>query len=317
MPDEFPVLRPDLQISFYHRLKDLRKRFMAQALARAVELVPVRQIDDELTRFVNSKALTRVAKFGLRGELFFAVPCLVKNQPFLIGYYRLLLGFSQKEFYNKGPFGRFFNLEKKGIISNSAQPEVKALCRSLIGSAEHLVDGIDPLSIGIIRDLQVLTLGPQLRGGKNTRLGQEATQAVYALIEGVVSPYLQEKSKKAMQIRNDSGRTVAIRFSGDPDVEISDDLRVMLSIEIKGGADASNIHNRLGEAEKSHQKAKKRRCFEFWTIHRVGIGQEAARRDSPTTSRFFHLDKLLEPFSPEHQRFCDHLASIIGIRSKN
>ena len=90
----------------------------------------------------------------------------------------------------------------------------------------------------------------------------------------------------------------------------------MVSIEIKGGADASNIHNRLGEAEKSHLKAKKRRCFEFWTIHRVDIDAEAARRDSPTTSHFFHLERLLESTSREHQRFRDLMASIIGIRTK-
>jgi hypothetical protein len=30
-----------------------------------------------------------------------------------------------------------------------------------------------------------------------------------------------------------------------------------VAVEIKGGKDYSNIHNRIGEAEKSHQKAKK------------------------------------------------------------
>ncbi len=52
-----------------------------------------------------------------------------------------------------------------------------------------------------------------------------------------------------------------IEFSSDPDVLITEKLqsgvRYILSIEVKGGTDASNIHNRLGEAEKSHLKAKK------------------------------------------------------------
>jgi hypothetical protein len=34
-------------------------------------------------------------------------------------------------------------------------------------------------------------------------------------------------------------------------------VRSLAAIEIKGGRDYSNIHNRIGEAEKSHQKAEK------------------------------------------------------------
>jgi hypothetical protein len=69
---------------------------------------------------------------------------------------------------------------------------------------------------------------------------------------------------------NDSGRKITIAFSSDPDISISEQAlnrqHPLVSIEIKGGTDYSNIHNRLGEAEKSHQNAKSSGFHQFWTI---------------------------------------------------
>ena len=53
-----------------------------------------------------------------------------------------------------------------------------------------LIDGIDILSIDVIRDLQLLTVGPQLRGGENARLGQLASKEVYSLLRGFMAKYL-------------------------------------------------------------------------------------------------------------------------------
>jgi hypothetical protein len=55
-------------------------------------------LDDELHEFVSSQRLAFVARKGLRGELFFPVPYVLGTKPTLVGYYRFLLGFSQKEF---------------------------------------------------------------------------------------------------------------------------------------------------------------------------------------------------------------------------
>jgi len=86
-------------------------------------------------------------------------------------------------------------------------------------------------------------------------------------------------------------------------------------MEIKGGAARSNIHNRLGEAEKSHQKAKSRGFFEFWTIVRCQTDPAVAREESPTTSHFFNLDRIKDPTTPQRTRFREMLGSLIGIRT--
>lgn len=122
-----------------------------------------------------------------------------------------------------------------------------------------------------------------------------------------------------IRIRNTSGRMVAIRFASDPDIEIVEQMRRgtsrgLVSIEIKGGEDASNIHNRIGEAEKSHQKAKQRGYFEFMTILNVEVDHVKLKQESPTTSHFFNLAKLSNPLTEEYQQFVELVASIISIQ---
>src|SRR5438094_10571027 len=100
-------------------------------------------------------------------------------------------------------------------------------------------------------------------------------------------------------------------------VEISaKKLKKVVAIEIKGGADKSNIWNRLGEAEKSHQSAKQRGFVEFWTIYNVsGLNLAKAREKSPTTNRFYSLISLSSRSSEEFADFRDRLVSLVGIAS--
>ena len=116
---------------------------------------------------------------------------------------------------------------------------------------------------------------------------------------------------------NDSSRTVRIEFAADPDIQIIEELksgeRGLVSIEIKGGRDVSNIHNRIGEAEKSHQKAKKKGYYEFMTILSVDIDYDTLKEESPTTSHFFHLDRLIDKESNEFNQFRDLISSMLSI----
>jgi hypothetical protein len=317
---KFPVLSPKLQVSFFHRLQTVRELCLHEALSAAVGTLNVADIDRQLSEFADTAALRKVASFGVRGEVFFPVPCLLETNPCLLGYYRLLLGFSQKEFYAKGPFGRFKQLEARGDIPPAISGLIPDLCASLNGSSAQLAESIDTVSLSLVHELQLLTLGPQLRGSENTRVGQDATRTVFALLRRIVRPYIVKESTRTLVIENESKRRVQIEFASDPDIAITEKLasgvRPLISIEIKGGGDASNIHNRLGEAEKSHQKARQRGFFEFWTIVRVPLTVETVKRESPTTSRLFHLDLIGRKSSPEYQTFREMLSSVLGIRVK-
>jgi hypothetical protein len=314
-----PELSPNLQVSFYYRLQALRELYLQGALKKTVAGLSITALDSQLAKCVSRPSLQTVASFGLRGEVFFAVPCVIEANPFLLGYYRLLLGLSQKEIYNKRGMGRFKCLEEQGTIPKALKKEIPALCQCLARAAEILVDGVDELSLSIVHDLQLLTIGPQFRGSENTKLGQGATVEFFEILRDIVAPYIKETTVRTILVENDSGRPVLVEFSSDPDVRITEKLesqvRPLVSIEIKGGTDVSNIHNRLGEAEKSHQKARNKGFFEFWTVLRVDVDPELAGRESPTTSHFFHLDRIKQPTTDEHRRFRDLLGSLMGIQT--
>jgi hypothetical protein len=318
-PVKLPSLEPSLQVSFYYRLQSIRETQLHFALSRALDRVDLDLLNSQLGEYVSADGLKRVAAFGLRGEVVFPVPCVLEADPLLLGYYRLLLGFSQKEFYNRGPFGRFKSMEETGSVLPRVAEHVPALCRSLVGSAQRLVRALDQVLLDVIRDLQLLTLGPQLRGSENTRVGQRATREVFDLIRELVRDHVTEETKRTILVRNDAGRMVLIAFSSDPDISIREQLpsgvRPLVSVEIKGGKDISNVHNRLGEAEKTHQKARARGFFEFWTLLRAKVPEDIARRESPTTSHFFQMGDVLRHGSPARARFRDLLCSIISIRS--
>jgi hypothetical protein len=229
------------------------------------------------------------------------------------------LGFSQKEFYNKGPFGAFKAMEEKGKLTSNALPKLENLCRSLIQTATSLVSQIDEFNLNTLSELQLLTVGPQFRGSINNELGQVATQKTFSIIKDLVKDYIVTSTPISIEIKNDSGRMVTIMFSSDPDIEITEKLpsgnRGLISIEIKGGRDISNVHNRIGEAEKSHQKAKRRGYFEFMTIISVDISYDFLKSESPTTSHFFHLDKISNKDDLEHDRFKELFSSILGVNN--
>jgi len=315
----FPVLGPDLQMSFYYRLQALADLCLTDALQSTIARLDVSRLNDQLTEYVSADALSRVASFGLRGEVFFAVPYVLEANPFLLGYYRLLYGFSQKEFYTKGPFGRFLRLEESGQAPAGVQDTIPALCRSLAQTGEMLVNGLDRLSLAAVHDLQLLTLGPTFRGSELNRIGRDATKQVFDLVQAVVASHIRSTSARTMLVRNASGRDVLFVFADDPDVRLVEKLETceqpLLSIEVKGGGDASNVYNRIGEAEKSHLKAKQMGFFEFWTIVRADFSPDRAKVDSPTTGHFFRLDRILDPATPEYREFRDRLCVEAGIPS--
>lgn len=318
MKNKYPVLSPDLQVSFYFRLKSIKELYFHSALKEALKEMEIKEIDKELSKLVSNDSLKKLASFSLRGESIFPIPSLLKVNPFLLGYYRFLFGFSQKEFYSKGPFGVFKSMEEKGVISKTALNSLNELCDSLIASAEIVVKELDEFSLPIIQELQLLTVGPLFRGSMNNEYGQIATQKIFNLIKEIVKDYIVTATTSSIKIKNDSGRAVTIAFSSDPDIEITEKLtnsnRGLISIEIKGGRDYSNIHNRIGEAEKSHQKAKKRGYFEFMTILSVDIDYATLKDESPTTSHFYNLDNLMDKASVEFMNFRDTLTSIISIK---
>ena len=277
-----------------------------------------------MDRLVPTQDLRKLASRGIRGEFVFGLPTLLAKKPNLLGYYRLLLGYSQKEFYHKSRLGRFEVLEAKGELPERLKDELENLCVALIQRASEMLNeiGFEKVTLDLLDDLSLLTLGPQLRGSLNTRIGKIANRAVFEIIQQIVAHAIQSATDSTLELINASRRKVIITFSSDPDISVFEEisakkLKNVVAIEIKGGADKSNIWNRLGEAEKSHQSAKRRGFVEFWTIYNVSnLNLAKAREKSPTTNRFYSLLDLSSPGTEEFADFRDRSVSLVGIASK-
>jgi hypothetical protein len=136
-------------------------------------------------------------------------------------------------------------------------------------------------------------------------------------VRELVCGQITSSAERVILVTNAAGRRVQIAFAPDPDITIIEMLpsgpMPNTSIEIKDGADVSNVHNRIGEAEKSHLNAKKSGFTRFWTIVKAKIDPEAAKRQSPTTTAIFNLEQIRDRRSPCHGRFKELLHQTIGI----
>ena len=313
---------PNTQVGFANTLKELRETFLQDALATTVAVMEINILDSELHEYVDNGSLQTLATHGMRGELLFAVPSILEKNPRLLGYYRLLLGYSQKGFYTAATgAGMFKSLEEKGSLSQKQRSALPELCRALNLSAKYMLEHLKDqmISSGFFDQLTLLTLGPQLRGGANVQKGTSAISQVFDVVYQIVSASVVRSNSRCIELKNNSGRTVYIQFAADPDIVIREELatdkyRNLVAIEVKGGQDYSNIHNRVGEAEKSHQKAKKDGYVECWTVVNVDrIDMNMAQKESPTTNKFYRISELLNKSRAEYRDFSLQILSIAGI----
>lgn len=111
-----------------------------------------------------------------------------------------------------------------------------------------------------------------------------------------------------------------MEFAPDPDIIIREEIAIgsyaeKIAIEVKAGEDFSNIHNRIGEAEKSHQKERARGFVECWTVVNVdGLDAAMAKLESPSTNRFYRLSAIVAGSGAEYADFCNRIVSLTGIK---
>lgn len=295
----FTLPDPDLQILFSQRVVAARKQFMQPALLEAVRKCSIEDLDRDAHKYVPVPALQQIAGHGFRAEIVFALPTLLRHNPRLLAYYRLFLGYSQKLFYGSGTgLSGFKSLEEGASLTEEQNDAIPDVCAVLNQAVALLVWGIrDDITIQHVSDLSLLTYGPQLRGGRNVLIGQEAIRQVFESVQSLIGGHATKVTKRYINFTDSTGRSMQVVFSSDPDIAVfSVSARPphikapVLAIEVKGGADYSNAGNRLGEAEKSHVKAKARGFTDLWTIvNVVGLSEERRRAESPTTTAFFDL----------------------------
>ena len=261
-----------------------------------------------------------LAAAGIRDEHVFPTPAILEMKPTLLGYYRLLLGVPQKTFYSSDTgMSHFKSMEARGVLNENQKKALPVLCRALGGGLAELVRQMSPtVTQRDIAELPLLTLGAQFQGSNNNAIGKQAVLDAFLSIREIVKDYISQEQEGRITVKNSAGRTVVIALAADPDVRVQEEfsgkLQNKVAIEIKGGTDKSNAHNRAGEAEKSHQKARGDGFRDFWTIiAKKGLDIEKLRRESPTTNSWFDAAQVLGREGEDWEEFRNRLAGQVGI----
>jgi hypothetical protein len=308
------------QIAFHQLLVAARKSWLMGALTEALSTADPRVVKKQLAAYIPSDVQKILASTGVRDEHVFPVPIVLETKPTLIGYYRLLLGIPQKSFYKTDTgMAQFKSMETRGLLKQGKRPDLEGFCATMAQSLADLVRQISPqFSPRDVTELPLLTLGSQFQGGNNNTIGKRATLDVFLAVAELVKAHIVTQEERTIVIRNAAGRKVLIALAADPDIKIQEEfngeLRNKVAIEIKGGTDVSNAHNRAGEAEKSHQKAKKEDFRDYWTIiSKAGVNMQKLKSESPTTNDWFDVAQVLGREGPDWKLFKSRFADAAGI----
>jgi XcyI restriction endonuclease. len=311
---------PSRQLAFHQLLVAARKTWLLGALQEALASADPGIVKRELAETVPSDAQKILAANGIRDEYVFPVPSILRAKPTLVGYYRLLLGIPQKGFYSSETGMTLFkSMEARGRIGPRQEEHLASFCKAMVTSLAELVRQVSPaISMRDVNDLPLLTLGAQFQGSNNNTIGRQATIDVFLSVEEIVAPHITSRGDREIKIRNASRRIVTISFGSDPDLSVVEmfgkEARAKVAVEIKGGSDRSNAHNRAGEAEKSHQKAKREGFRDFWTlIVKHGLDVAKLREESPTTTLWFDVTQVLARDGDDWVEFRSRLCGELGI----
>ncbi len=311
---------PSRQIAFHQFLVAARTTWLRDVLLAAVANVDPLILKQQIAEYAPVDAQQTLAAAGIRDELVFPTPVLLREAPSLVGYYRLLLGAPRKQFYDKATgLSEFKTAEEKGVLGASQEQRLDEFCRAMSEQLADLVRQISPrVTPRDIAELPLLTLGQMLQGQHNNVIGTQAKDAVFLAIAEIVEGHIMERTANRLTVSNTSGRMVLITLAADPDVSVEEDqagdVDRRLAIEIKGGTDKSNAYNRAGEAEKSHLAARTKGFRDFWTIIAVhGVDQQKLRTSSPTTNLWFDVAQVLARTGQDWESFRRRLAGAIGV----
>jgi len=282
-------------------LRQARENCLHAVVAKTAREVAPKDLRRELVLHVPAEGLSFLQGTGIRDEEVYAVPCLLERNPRIVAFYRLLLGISQKQFYaSKTGLSRFKVLEERSTVPAALKPCLGDFCCALNRAICQLFLNFPRLCLrSDIDQLPIMTLGAQADGSWRTQIGSSATQAVFASLKSIVKQTGSrfKETESSITVTNSSGRSVSLMLSADPDVVIREEFSngsvYKTAIEIKGGKDRSNVHNRAGEAEKSHQKARQDGAGDCWTVISLeNASLDKLKQESPSTREWFDLDQI-------------------------
>jgi len=250
----------------------------------------------------------------------FPVPAILQHAPPLIGYYRMLLGLSKKEFgdSDKLGYGPWLKAEERATIPTRLLPQLPRLCAAFIEPLVKLVYAMDTFDDRDLSDLALLTLGPTLQRARNNIIGSRAAKDVFDALRTLVADWTTFDSERLIRFKAPNEQTFVLIQGADPDVRLdataaSGDPVPVIAMEVKGGRDTRNIHNRAGEAEKSHLKARIAGYEHRWTIMMMrGLDRNRLRSETPSTTALFDATEVMDQLGADWEALKREFCAMIG-----
>lgn len=313
---------PGKQVYVASFLANVRRTGLHEAVRVAAAALPANTLRSEIQAFVPADGLQVIQGTQIHDEEVYAIPALLRAAPGTLAYYRLLLGISQKQFYTtRTGLNIFKPMEDREELTRTADLHIHDLCHELNEEMTTLLKALPRQTLRQdVDQLPLLTLGAQADGSWRGQIGATATKQVFEAMKAIVKaegkPY--DETDASITLRNNSGREVTLTLAPDPDVVIREDFGGSIvykaAIEIKGGADYSNIHNRVGEAEKSHQKARNTGAQDCWTVINLDrADMSKLRSESPTTREWLDITEIQGRRGPSWDRLTTLTLSAMGI----
>lgn len=313
------------QIQTQKILHEYRERMLGSNLKATVSTIDPDVLQAEVSRFVGKDCRMILQGLSIREEVMFALPCVLKSNPILLGYYRLLMGISEKQFYTSATgLSVFKTMEHDGKVNASAEKELDNLCCAINNTMALLLRGVNRSNLEQdLTELPLMTLGVYADGVWRNIIGTQAALHVFETIKQIVKSFrvdLVTDEEKCLRFKNNAGNIYRVVPSSDPDISVFSEGQPeekILCIEIKGGQDVANVHNRAGEAEKAHLKAGQAGWREKWTvIYLVGLQHKQADKlltESPSTDKWFDINEVCAQSGKTYDSFKNMLVSRFGL----
>lgn len=136
----FALPPPARQVYIRSFLDEARRSVLDSALRAAVKGIAPQTLAAEMNAHAPAAARQILQGTGVRDDLVFATPSVLRQDPRVLGYYRLLLGVSQKRFYTTASgLGSFKSMEERGVVRPVLDRYIPALCDALNASMGELV----------------------------------------------------------------------------------------------------------------------------------------------------------------------------------
>jgi len=237
---------------------------------------------------ISQGALDYVRDSGIQLRSVFASPVILHDHPELSQYYRGIALLSQKQVQSLAcGVSSWENGSYKRKPTMAKCLDVARLYNAVVSS---IIEGTSNWTLENGYRNILATIGITLDGFMRNKIGRDAELLIKARIaEWLIKNELTRNSSDSVSF--ELPENTVMRFSAEPDIEISRDGKVIATIEIKGGKDPSGALERLGAMQKSFEETPPG-CENF-LIAGVITPEMRSRLDNLGNIKVYLLDELI------------------------